>query len=143
LDISYFKLNEEGLHHFFGPLEASVMEVLWSMPSNEATNKEVHTRISKDQDLSINTIMTVLNRLAEKGHLIKVPINKKSAVFKTRHSKDEFVQKQTGAVTDMLFRDFGDYAVHHMINALEEADMQVLAKLERKLKELKSKRESL
>jgi predicted transcriptional regulator len=141
LDISYVKLNEEGLHRFFGPLEASVMDILWSMPSNEASNKEVHTRISKEQDLSINTVMTVLNRLAEKGHLIKIPINKKSAIFKTRYSKDEFVHKQTGAVTDMLFKDFGDFAVHHMINALEEADTSVLAKLEKKLKELKSKRE--
>jgi predicted transcriptional regulator len=142
LDISYFKLNEEGLHRFFGPLEASIMEILWSMPSNKATNKEVHTRISNDQELAVNTIMTVLNRLAEKGHVIKIPINKKSAIFQARFTKEEFVQKQTGAVADMLFKDFGDYAVNHMINALEEADTEVLAKLEHKLQELKNRRES-
>jgi predicted transcriptional regulator len=142
MDISNFKLNEEGLQHFFGSLETTVMEILWSMPSNEATIKEVNTRINTQQELSFNTIMTVMNRLTEKGHLIKKSMGKKGALYRTKYTRDEFVNKQTGTVTQVLFKDFGDYAVNHMINALEEVDADVLTKLENKLKEIRSRRES-
>jgi predicted transcriptional regulator len=142
LDVPYVKMNEEGLQRFFGPLEAKIMDIIWSSPSDRMTIKEVNTRLTTDQELSFNTVMTIMNRLTEKEHLIKInhPSNKKITYYKPRVSKDEFVHAQTGAVTQMLFRDFGDHAVTHMMDALDDADPELLNKLEHKLNELKRRK---
>ena len=40
-----YKLNEQGLNHFFGPLEAKIMEIVWS--SEGITIKEVQQKLSR------------------------------------------------------------------------------------------------
>jgi predicted transcriptional regulator len=123
MEVPYFKLNEEGLLRFFGPLEASIMDAIWSS-SNQVTIKEVQNKIKYDHEISFNAVMTVMNRLVEKGHLLKIPhhSNKKITYFKHVFSKEKFVHKQTGTVTQTLFKDFVDHAVDHMIDALDGAD---------------------
>lgn len=142
MDVPYVKMNEEGLQRFFGPLEARIMDIIWSSTSDHMTIKEVHTRLTTDQELSFNTVMTIMNRLTDKEHLIKInhPSNKKINYFKPRVSKDEFVHLQTGAVTQMLFRDFSDHAATHMMDVLDEADPELLNKLQRKLNEIRSRK---
>ncbi|MFC5527907.1 BlaI/MecI/CopY family transcriptional regulator [Cohnella yongneupensis] len=142
MEIPYFKLNEEGLNRFFGPLEASIMEAIWSA-TNQATIKEIQERIKHDHDISFNAVMTVMNRLVEKGHLLKIPhpTNKKITYFIPVVTKEEFLRKHTGTVTQHLFKDFGDHAVAHMIDALDGVDMEMLQKLEQKITELKHRRE--
>jgi predicted transcriptional regulator len=142
MEVPYFKLNEEGLLRFFGPLEASIMDAIWSS-SNQVTIKEVQNKIKYDHEISFNAIMTVMNRLVEKGHLLKIPhpSNKKITYFKPVFSKEKFVHKQTGTVTQTLFKDFGDHAVAHMIDALDGADSEMIRKLEQKIAEIKNRRE--
>ena len=41
-----YKLNEHGLNHFFGPLEAKIMEIVWS--SDGITIKEVQQKLRKN-----------------------------------------------------------------------------------------------
>ena len=41
-----YKLNEQGLNHFFGPLEAKIMEIVWS--SDGITIKEVQQKLSEE-----------------------------------------------------------------------------------------------
>lgn len=48
-----------------GGLEAAVMAVLWDRP--EATVREVLGAIAWDKPLAYTTVMTVLNRLVDKG----------------------------------------------------------------------------
>lgn len=62
-----YKLNEQGLNHFFGPLEAKIMEIIWNKP--DRTIKEVQQQLSEESSINFNTVMTVMNRLVEKGHL--------------------------------------------------------------------------
>ena len=53
-----------------GELERTVMEVLWSR-SRGATAREVGRALADDRDLAHTTVMTVLDRLAKKGFLIR------------------------------------------------------------------------
>lgn len=53
-----------------GELERAVMEVLWS-GNGGATAREVGRALAADRDLAHTTVMTVLDRLAKKGFLIR------------------------------------------------------------------------
>ena len=56
-----YRLNEQGLNHFFG-LEAKIMEIIWS--TEGITIKEVR-KLSEESPVNFNTVMTVMNRLVE------------------------------------------------------------------------------
>ncbi|SNT53545.1 Penicillinase repressor [Bacillus sp. OK838] len=69
MNIKNFKYDEVGLNRFFGPLEANIMEYLWD--KNEQSIKAVQQSLELDKPINFNTVMTVMNRLVEKGILEK------------------------------------------------------------------------
>ena len=36
-----YRLNEQGLNHFFGPLEAKIMEIIWSTEGITIKEREI------------------------------------------------------------------------------------------------------
>ena len=82
-----YKLNEHGLNHFFGPLEAKIMEIVWS--SDGITIKEVQQKLSEESPVNFNTVMTVMNRLVEL-HLEKQTV-KRSGIYRAVQTKEEFL----------------------------------------------------
>lgn len=140
MKIKKLNLQQSGLNHFFGPLEARIMDIIWS--SESMTIKDVQTILNQENPISFNTVMTIMNRLIDKGHLIK----KSSGKGRTRltsytpvQSKEQFLTEQTKAVTEGLIHEFGGLVVNHMIDALDEADPELIAKLERKITEMKNR----
>ncbi|HDW3054767.1 TPA: BlaI/MecI/CopY family transcriptional regulator [Bacillus cereus] len=129
-----YKLNEHGLNHFFGPLEAKIMEIVWS--NKGITIKEVQQKLSEESPVNFNTVMTVMNRLVEKLHLEK-QIVKRSGIYRAIQTKEEFLSNQTKKMTQELVGEFGDLVVTHMIDELEQADPNLIKKLEDKLNQLK------
>lgn len=69
MNIKNFKYDEVGLNRFFGPLEANIMEYLWD--KDEQSIKAVQQSLELDKPINFNTVMTVMNRLVEKGILEK------------------------------------------------------------------------
>ena len=132
--IRKFKINESGLNRFFGPLEAKILDVLWD--NTEMTIKEVQQELEKEKTTNFNTVMTVMNRLTEKGILQKRPEGR-SSLYKPILSRSEFLDTQSKEMTNELIEEFGTVVVSHMLDALEEVDDDLVAKLERKIKELK------
>lgn len=45
------------------------MDILWSRPGSSI--REVQTALEQDKDVNFNTVMTVMNRLVDKGLLGK------------------------------------------------------------------------
>ena len=129
-----YKLNEHGLNHFFGPLEAKIMEIVWS--SEGITIKEVQQKLSEESPVNFNTVMTVMNRLVEKLHLEKQTV-KRSGIYRAIQTKEEFLSNQTKKMTQELVGEFGDLVITHMIDELEQADPNLIKKLEDKLNQLK------
>lgn len=132
--IRKFKINESGLNRFFGPLEAKILDVLWG--NTEMTIKEVQQKLEKEKPTNFNTVMTVMNRLTEKGILQKRPEGR-SSLYKPVLSRSEFLDAQSKEMTNELMEEFGTVVVSHMLDALEEVDDDLVAKLEQKIKELK------
>ena len=129
-----YRLNEQGLNHFFGPLEAKIMEIIWS--TEGITIKEVQQRLSEESPVNFNTVMTVMNRLVGKLHLEKQTV-KRIGIYRAIQTKEEFLSNQTKKMTQELVGEFGDLVVTHMIDELEQADPNLIKKLEDKLNQLK------
>ncbi|MGC3995315.1 MAG: BlaI/MecI/CopY family transcriptional regulator [Propionicimonas sp.] len=53
-----------------GELELAVMDILWSH-AGALSVRDVHDQISADRDLAYTTVMTVLDRLAKKGAVVR------------------------------------------------------------------------
>ncbi|MFK3960861.1 BlaI/MecI/CopY family transcriptional regulator [Guptibacillus hwajinpoensis] len=136
MKIHQFKTNETGLNRFFGSLEAKVMDILFEGP--EMTIKDVKQKLDQEKSTNFNTVMTVMNRLVDKGILVK-RMEKRTSMFKPLLSKEGFLQTQSKELTQDLMDEFGPLAVNHMLDALDEADPVLIEKLEQKIKQLKEK----
>nr|WP_281068945.1 BlaI/MecI/CopY family transcriptional regulator [Paenibacillus eucommiae] len=118
-------------------MEAKIMEILWAQPN--LSIKEVQVKLEKEKDLNFNTVMTVMNRLLDKGLLTKIMAGRTS-LYSTVESKERFLENQSKEISLNLVEDFGPLVVNHMLDALDEADPELLDKLEQKIKALKEGR---
>ncbi len=137
MKIRKFKMNESGLNRFFGPLEAKIMDILWN--DVEMTIKDVQQVLDQEKLTNFNTVMTVMNRLVEKGILQK-RVEGRSSLYKPILSRTEFLHTQSKEMTNELMDEFGNVVVSHMLDALEDVDEDLVAKLEQKIQELKKGR---
>ncbi|MEI4768990.1 BlaI/MecI/CopY family transcriptional regulator [Psychrobacillus sp. FJAT-51614] len=132
--IRKFNKNESGLNRFFGPLEAKIMDILWN--NCEMTIKNVQQVLDREKGTNFNTVMTVMNRLVEK-EILQKRTEGRSSLYKPVLSRDQFLHTQSKEMTNELMDEFGTVVVSHMLDALEDVDDDLVAKLEKKIKELK------
>ena len=134
MNIKNFKYDEVGLNRFFGPLEANIMEYLWD--NDEQSIKSVQQSLELDKPINFNTVMTVMNRLVEKGILEKRSEGRLS-LFRPVQSKAEFLEEQSKKLTENLLDEFGGAVISHMLDAMKDADQGLIEKLEQKIQALK------
>lgn len=134
MEIKNFKYGEVGLNRFFGSLEAKIMDNLWE--SEELSIKEVQLRLEKEKPVNFNTVMTVMNRLLDKGILEK-RLKGRLSLFRPIASKEAFIEQQSKRLTENLLDEFGDVVINHMIDAIKDVDKSLLDKLENKIQQLK------
>nr|WP_145404515.1 BlaI/MecI/CopY family transcriptional regulator [Paenibacillus xylanexedens] len=136
--IHNFKVGERGLNRFFGPLEARIMDILWARPGSSI--REVQTALEQYKDVNFNTVMTVMNRLVDKGLLGKTQKGRTS-LYQPVQSKEAFMNDQSKELSQELVDEFGTLALNHMLDALEEADEGLIERLEMKIKQWKKDNE--
>lgn len=134
MEIKNFKYGEAGLNRFFGSLEAKIMELLWE--SDELSIKEVQQRLEKEKPINFNTVMTVMNRLVDKGILEKRQQGRLS-LFRPTQSKLVFIEEQSKKLTENLLDEFGGVVINHMIDSLKHVDQALLVQLEQRIQQLK------
>lgn len=134
MNIKNFKYDEVGLSRFFGPLEAKIMELLWR--ADELSIKEVQQRLEQEKPVNFNTVMTVMNRLVDKGFLEKRHQGRLS-IFRPTQSKEQFIEEQSKKLTENLLDEFGGVVINHMLDSLKDVDQSLLEKLEQKIHQLK------
>lgn len=100
-----------------GPLEEQIMNVIWNEQCE--TGKQVWEKIGKSNNVAYTTIMTVMNRLVDKGYLSKSKLNGKTYVYKSLHSKQQKLRTVIKSTLDMWVNTFGEEAVATFI---DEAD---------------------
>ena len=130
--VGSFRLRGRRLNRVLGTLEAEVMEVLWRR--SPASIREVWDEVKLKRPLAFNTVMTVMNRLVEKG-LLRREDRRGSYRYLPRVSREVFLARVSHDVAEGLIQGFGDIAVAQFIEVLQEVDPEKLAALERLIRE--------
>jgi predicted transcriptional regulator len=110
-----------------GPLEADVMEALWRA-GEPLTVREVLGRLNRGgRKLAYTTVMTVMNRLAEKGALER---ERRGRGYAYQPTADDVA----GLAVRKVVREYGDAAVAEFVDQAR-GDPKLLSRLARLLEE--------
>ena len=132
-----FRPGEKGLRKVFGELEAGVMEAIWRR--ERATVQDVWTDLQKERELAYATVKTVMNRLADKGHLKRRALGRAHS-FEPVMERDAFLRRVSDEVLEGLFVDFGEPVRAHLVEALKARDLPGIERLEALIREEKRRR---
>ena len=111
-----------------GPLEERVMVALWKA-GEPLTVRELLRRLNRGrrEPLAYTTVMTVMNRLAEKGALRR---QRRGRGYVYEPTADD----AAGLAVQSVMRDFGDAAIAQFVDQAR-GDPKLLRRLERLLEE--------
>jgi predicted transcriptional regulator len=103
----------------FGPLEARILRVAWSGSLKEPfVVKDVQAQMP---ELAYTTVMTTMNRLAEKGLLSATHVTGMRAhQFRVRRSPAEALELMGRRQVDEVLSRFGDFALAAFATRLDE-----------------------
>lgn len=135
-----FRPNQIGLKKILGDLEAEAMEIAWEF-DRPVTIREVYEVMrDRGKKLSYLTLMTIMNRLEEKGILAIVDTVQRANIFLPVLKKDIFLEKATSLIIESLLKDFPDaVAVHFKKISDNSRDVDQLAQLAKKIESKRKK----
>jgi len=99
----YFDIEADGLEVLLGPTEAKLMELSWRQA--ELTVKQALFELGPGTELAYTTVMTVLNRLVDKGFL-KRRREGRNFVYTPRVSREVFVEERIARILACLKKNF-------------------------------------
>ena len=120
--IRRFDLDRRGLARVLGALEADILEAVWAL--GQPTVKDVVSALGPPAHRK--TVMTVMNRMVEKGLLSRERRGRHFA-YGAALFRDAFVGQVVDQVLTGLRADFGGVALAHFIDG---ATPEQLAELE-------------
>ena len=132
--VSQYNVEGKQLEAFFGPLEASVIEIIWCSKKRQITVREVVETLQKKKSIAYTTVMNAMDRLYEKGLLNRSVEKGKGGVFYVYWPKvDEqnFKEAAVREVLSSLMENFDDLVTNCLIEKTANSD--------KKLEELKNK----
>lgn len=133
MDIQRFDLGRRGLSRVLGELEARIMEAVWQLGT--PTGKEICAVLGPDSHYK--TVLTVTNRLVEKGLLNREPTEGRAFRYRAVEEREAFLGRIAGSVASGLLGDFGRPALAQLVQAAEAVDPTYLEELERLVRERK------
>lgn len=139
-EVRGFRLRGRGLGRVLGSLELEVMQVVWKAgPSAWISIRDVRDAIARRKDVSFNAVMTVMNRLVDKG-LLRRRGTRASYTYAARWDRATLERRVSRRVTESLVRDFGSFAVAQFVDALDRVDPERVDELEKLLRERRARR---
>ncbi|EON25785.1 MULTISPECIES: BlaI/MecI/CopY family transcriptional regulator [Nocardioides] len=95
----------------YGDLERAVLDVLWEAdPESWLTVREVHAALTPARDVAYTTVMTVMERLARKQHIVQRK-DGRAYLYRPRASRSEMV-------AELLNDTLDDFSTHDRQSAL-------------------------
>ena len=123
------RLSAEGLAKVLGDLEARVMRTIWSF-GHPVAARPVHERIQREHDVALLTVITVLNKLVQKGLLRRA---KRDELFhyEARLSEEEFTARASRRIVEGVWSLDPDVVASSLVDMLAKRDPDRLAELGR------------
>lgn len=114
LDISVFRPDRQGIRKVLGDLEADIMELIWSRPSEQGTMvRDVFEVLYEQRRIAYTTVMNTMTRLAKK-HLLHVEKNEQAYVYYPTFTQQEFISRFVGYILDDLLVSFSGTTLEHL-----------------------------
>lgn len=120
------------IDRYLGSLEARVMRILWASPG--LTVRDVASRLPRGRRRAYTTVMTVMNRLHEKGLLAR-KLADRAYVYSPKLNESEFLQDLTQKRVQSLIAEFGDVAVANFVGEVKQLGPEEFEKLRRLIEE--------
>lgn len=123
------RLSAEGLAKVLGDLEARVMRMIWAIGA-PAPAREVHARVIEEHEVAPLTVVTVLNKLVDKGLLCR---QKQEGVFHYRAclTEAEFRRRVSRRLVEGILAFEPRALATSFVDALAKHDPAELAELRR------------
>lgn len=118
-----------------GELETKIMETVWEKGVPVSVSDVVKV-LSKKRTIAYTTAMTIMTRLTEKGLLKRTSLGK-AYLYKPAYSKDTFLTRVSRQIIKNLVSSFGDTAIAHFAEELENIPDDKKEKLLKIIKEQK------
>ncbi|HYW08957.1 MAG TPA: BlaI/MecI/CopY family transcriptional regulator [Longimicrobium sp.] len=123
------RLSAEGLAKVLGDLEARVMNAVWEL-AKPASARTVHERVIRDHGVAIHTVITVLNKLVDKG-LLRREKREDLLHYEACLSEENFRGQASRRLMEGIL-SFGPEAVTaSFVDILADRDPEQLAELAR------------
>jgi predicted transcriptional regulator len=132
------RLTADGLAKVLGDLETRVMQTVWAI-GRPVPARAVHERVLADHNVAIYTVITVLNKLVEKGHLLR---EKKGDLYhySARMSEEEFRVWASRRVVEGILSMGPEAVTASLVDILAEHDPERLTELARLVQQRISER---
>ena len=134
------RLSAEGLAKVLGDLETRVMRAVWDL-GRPVSTREVHDRVVRSHDVAPLTVITVMNRLVDKG-LLKRAKRDELFHYEARWSEDEFMSHASRRVVEGVLSLGPDVVAASFVDVLAEQDPERLAELARLIRRRLKERDS-
>ncbi len=117
---------------FLGELEKEIMDVVWENPQ-KVTVRSVYKHLKKRRKIAYTTVMTIMNRLVDKG-LLGRKKDGRAYLYKPAVSKDKFLTRISRQIIKNFVSSFGDIAIARFSQELEKIPAEKRRKLIKELK---------
>jgi predicted transcriptional regulator len=133
LSIHRFNLDGSGLGRVLGTLEARILEAIWQ--EGPLTVREMAAALGPE--CHYKTILTVANRLVDKGLLLREPAGDRAFRYRAAESRDAFLDRVSASLVSGVVGEFGKRSLAHFVDAAQSVDAAYLDELERLVRERK------
>ncbi len=133
MNIHRYNLGGSGLTRVLGELEAKIMEAVWEL--GHPTGREIRDALGSDAHYK--TVLTVANRLVEKGLLRREASGGRAFRYRAAESREVFLDRVAASVASGLVADYGHHGLAQLVRAAETLDPVYLDELERLVRERK------
>lgn len=123
------RLSADGLAKVLGDLEARVMDAVWRL-GQPAPARTVHELVIEEHEVAPLTVITVLNKLVDKGLLAREKENDLYH-YRARLSREEFMARASRRVVEGILSLAPDAVAASFVDVLAERDREKLAELGR------------
>lgn len=104
------------------------MDIAWEL--GECAIRDVWQRLCRDREVSFNAVMTVMNRLVERG-LLERSGHRGAYIYRPVEDEATFRRHRSRAVIRGLVQQYGTAAVVGFVDEVAEADPAYLDELRR------------
>jgi predicted transcriptional regulator len=103
-----------------GDLETLVMEQVWR--ESPATARDVHSRLTGSRARAYTTIMTTMDRLFQKGLLVRGRVGN-AWLYEPAQSRADYERSLAGALASRIVGDHGDVGLAAFVEAAAGDDL--------------------